>query len=190
MFGKHVDPQPSQIDIENKLSIELLKHRQQQHQHLLFEDEAANIGSRRIPEVLFDKCKQSPLILLEAATAARVEITYQEYITESLAEHQQFYGEQAGWDNWSAYLHECFDKIQRRLGGVRYQALKALLSDALQIQQNTGNSEHHKAWIESLLVDYYDPMYDYQLSKKQQRVVFRGEIDEVLEFLKQHYELT
>ncbi len=189
VFGKHVDPQPSQIDIENTLSIELLKHREQKHLNLLFEDEAANIGSRRIPELLFEKFKQSPLILLEADTQSRVDITFQEYIIEALAEHQKFSGEEQGWYNWSIYLNECFDKIQRRLGGVRYQSLKTLLADALDIQLKTGNSEHHKTWIESLLVDYYDPMYDYQLSKKQERVIFKGERESVVEFLAQRYQL-
>ena len=38
VFGKHVTPQPSQIDIENNLSIELLKHLQQEHTKIILED--------------------------------------------------------------------------------------------------------------------------------------------------------
>jgi len=39
-------------------------------------------------------------------------------------------------------------------------------------------------------VDYYDPMYDYQISKKEQRVVFKGQQVEVLHYLKEHYQIT
>jgi len=28
------------------------------------------------------------------------------------------------------------------------------------------SAELHKQWIEGLLVDYYDPMYDYQMKKR------------------------
>lgn len=44
-------------------------------------------------------------------------------------------------------------------------------------------SGHHHAWIEQLLLWYYDPMYDYQLSKKQDRIVMQGDRDAVREFL-------
>lgn len=185
VFGKHVAPQPSQIDIENTLSIKLMKQLHKQHTQLVFEDEAPNIGSRKIPEILFNKMKQSPLILLEASVDQRVDITFQEYIIEALSEHQQHYGEEAGFNIWVEQLHESLDKIQRRLGGERHKNLKLLLSDAIQQQQSTNNPDAHKAWIQSLLVDYYDPMYDFQTSKKLDRVIFKGSQDEVLSYLQQ-----
>jgi len=37
--------------------------------------------------------------------------------------------------------------------------------------------------VESLLVDYYDPMYSYQIQKKLNRVVFKGNQSEVLDYL-------
>ena len=189
VFGKHVTPQPSQIDIENQLSIEFIKHRQQQHTHLLLEDEAANIGSRRIPDVLFERMKQAPLVLLQASIEERVEITFAEYIDDALAEHQQHYGEQQGFTIWAEQLNNCFDKIQRRLGGVRYATFKKLLNDALVYHQQQNDRSLHRQWIEHLLVDYYDPMYDFQLSKKEQRVVFRGERDEVKQFILENYRI-
>lgn len=183
VFGKHVSPQPSQIDIENTLSISLMKHLHQHQNHLVFEDEAPNIGSRKIPEVLFDKMKQSPLILLEATVDERVDITFQEYIIEALSEHQLHYGEEDGFTIWCSQLHESIDKIKRRLGGERHKQLKALLSDAIQQQQSSNNLDSHKNWIKTLLVDYYDPMYDFQTSKKLDRVIFRGHQNDVLSFL-------
>lgn len=186
VFGKHVSPQPSQIDIENILSISLMQHLHKQQSHLVFEDEAPNIGSRKIPEVLYHKMKQSPLILLEANVESRVDITFQEYIIEALSEHQLHYGEDKGFIIWTEQLHESIDKIKRRLGGERHKELKHLLTEAIQEQQSTNSLVSHKNWIQSLLVDYYDPMYDYQTSKKQDRVIFRGIESEVLDFLTQH----
>lgn len=190
VFGKHVTPQPAQIDIENKLSIELLKHIHKQHIHLVLEDEGANIGSRRIPEALFDIMQQSPLIQLEASVDDRINITFEEYIIEALAEHQNFYGDDAGFTKWAEQLEASIDKIQRRLGGVRHKELKALLSHAIQQHQINNNLQSHKDWIRVLLVDYYDPMYDYQFSKKEHRVIFKGSQDDILSFLKTDYQLT
>ncbi len=190
VFGNHVTPQPSQIDIENILSIELLKMLDRKKCNIVFEDEAPNIGSRRIPEVLFNKMKQSPLVLLEASVDERINITFQEYIIEALAEHQAFNGEEEGFMSWANQLNNAIDKIQRRLGGVRYTEIKAILDKAIMQQQSTGNTDLHLDWIRSLLVDYYDPMYDYQISKKESRIVFNGPQSEVFNFLKSQYNIV
>ncbi|HPY40365.1 MAG TPA: tRNA 2-selenouridine(34) synthase MnmH, partial [Thiolinea sp.] len=54
---------------------------------------------------------------------------------------------------------------------------------ALAQQMRTGETWLHRIWIEFLLIDYYDPMYDYQISQKRDRVVFAGNRQEVREFL-------
>ncbi len=190
VFGKHVTPQPSQINIENNLSISLLKLRNKNISQIVFEDEAPNIGSRQIPEVLFNKLQQAPIIQLEVSIEERMDITFQEYIIDALAEHQQFYGDETGFIKWSEQLTEAIDKIQRRLGGVRHKQLKALLLSAINKQRETGYIQQHKDWINSLLVDYYDPMYDYQFSKKTKRVVFKGSQNEVLEFLSDRFAIS
>ena len=182
VFGKHVTPQPTQIDIENKLSIDLIKIIEQGYTKIIIEDEGSNIGSRRLPECLTEKMKQSPIVLLEASIEERINITFQEYIIEALAEHQLHYGDEKGFQVWSDQLIESVDKIKRRLGGVRHKELKQLLLDAIK-QQISGNAEFHKEWISVLLVDYYDPMYDYQLSKKQDRIIFKGTKEEVFDYL-------
>lgn len=189
VFGKHATPQPTQIDIENALSIELIKHLEQGHTKIVLEDEGSNIGSRRLPENLIHKMRQSPVVLLEASIEKRIDITFQEYIIEALAEYQALYGEEQGFQRWSDQLHEAIDKIQRRLGGVRHQELKVLLTNAIQ-QQITGNPEAHKEWIKLLLVDYYDPMYDFQLSKSKDRVVFKGTESELYEYFMSELTIT
>jgi len=190
VFGKHVTPQPSQIDIENALSIALLKQRQQKHLTLLMEDEGAAIGSRRIPDVIFHAMKRAPLVLLQASVEQRVEIIFQEYIVSALAEYQQVYGEADGFQQWSVNLLEALDKIQRRLGGQRHLELYDIMQQAIRQQHERDDPQQHRQWIHSLLVDYYDPMYDYQIGAKTERVVFQGEADEVMDFLQQQYALS
>lgn len=190
VFGIHATPQPSQIDVENQLSIELLKLHHRHASNILFEDESANIGSRRIPENLFNRMKESPIVLLDASNEERVDITFDEYITNALSEYLTLYGEEDGFNRWSDYLLSSIDKIQRRLGGVRHKALHKLMNTAISKHREEHNPELHREWIYSLLVDYYDPMYDYQLSKKKDRVIFKGNHEEVLAYIASQYEIA
>jgi len=183
VFGKHATPQPTQIDIENNLSIELLKHLNKGHTSIILEDEGSNIGSRRIPEYLIQKMKQAPIVLLEKNIEERIEILFQEYINEGLAEYRLLYDKDEGFKRWQKELIHSIDKIQRRLGGLRHKKIKIQLMNAIE-QQAIGNSDYFKEWINVLLTDYYDPMYDYQLNNKHERVVFRGNQNEVSEYLK------
>lgn len=189
VFGKHVEPQPSQIEIENSLSVEIIKKLDSGRLHLLFEDEAPNIGSRNIPRTLFDKMRESPLVLLEEDIETRVNITFDEYITASLQQYQQYYDTDTGFQKWAEQLQTSLDKIERRLGGVRYKQMKQLMQDALQQHRSHNDSQLHRRWIETLLADYYDPMYDYQLTRKMHRVVCQGNKAEVSDFLKSEYGL-
>jgi len=189
VFGKHAKPQPSQIDIENVLSIELLKLRSTNVTNIVIEDEGISIGSRRIPDVFFNRMKESPLIILDASVDERVEITFNEYINASLAEYQTLLGEDEGLETWAANLQNSLTRIQRRLGGVRYSEYKTIMDDAIKVQKNTGESKLHKIWIKNLLTQYYDPMYDYQLSHKKDRQIFQGDQQAVLAFLAENYHI-
>ena len=186
-FGYRVAPQPSQINIENTLAIALLKHRSHNIHKLVLEDEAPNIGSRSVPTGIIQAMHKAPLIIVEADIGERVALVFDEYINISLAEYQQAQGEELGFETWANNLRSAMDRIQRRLGVERHNALKAILDDAIQQQRTDNDREHHKTWIRTLLLEYYDPMYDYQLAKKVERVVFRGDHDSILEFLQQQH---
>ena len=186
-FGKRVAPQPSQIDIENTLAISLLKLRTNGIDKIVLEDEAPNIGSRSVPANMIEAMQQAPLILLEASLEARIAHVFEEYITASLAEYQQAQGDALGFENWAANLRSALERIQRRLGGQRYQRIRTIMDDAIQQQRTNDTREHHKDWIGAMLVEYYDPMYDYQLAKKTERIVFRGDDASVLAYLQQQH---
>ncbi|MGL5696793.1 MAG: tRNA 2-selenouridine(34) synthase MnmH, partial [Plesiomonas shigelloides] len=59
-----------------------------------------------------------------------------------------------------------------------------LLESALVEHQQGQSADVHLRWLEPLLVDYYDPMYQYQLSKKADRIGFTGTYQEVEDFLR------
>ncbi len=187
VFGKHAEPQPSQIDIENELSIALLKHRNNNVSNIVIEDESSNIGSRRIPDCLFNRMRQSPVVMLEASIDERIDIIFNEYIIDALAEYQRIFGDIVGIDIWAENLQYSLDKIQRRLGGLRYKNLKEIMADAINKHLDSDEKIHHKIWIRSLLMDYYDPMYDYQIGRKKDRLLFQGDQQSVLALLSDKY---
>jgi len=87
-----------------------------------------------------------------------------------------------GFHAFSGGLLDALDRIQKRLGGQRYQTLKGIMTDAIE-RHRRGDPEQHKHWIALLLTDYYDPMYDYQQASKTRAIQFRGDYDSALDFL-------
>ena len=179
-FGRFTTPQPTPIDFENQLAWALIHHNDAGHNHMVLEDEGRNIGDRYLPEPLVAHFRKSNVVLLERSMEERVQITFDEYITVAQNDYIALHGEETGADEWFSYMDQCIDRIKKRLGGLRYQQIKELLRTA----HESGDLEQHKEWIEQLLRDYYDPMYDYQLQNKADRIVFRGHENAVKEYLK------
>lgn len=182
-FGKRLGGQPTQIGFENALSIALLKHRHAAPQTaIVLEDESRLIGRIALPEVLRDSMAKAPLAVVEMPLSERVEHTFHNYILRNLADWQTHAGELAGFAAFADELRQNLATLQRRLGGHRHSHLLSEMNAALAAHAR-GNPEAHRAWIETLLRDYYDPMYAYQLGLKAGRVIFRGSYDEVAAFL-------
>jgi tRNA 2-selenouridine synthase len=183
-FGPQITPQPTQINFENNLAVRLLQQRAAGYQQLIFEDESPNIGSVHVPKTVFNQLAASPLVMLEVSNQERAEISYQEYVVDMVAAfNRQQHDAEQGLQAFSRYILNSLEKIKRRLGGVRYATVRQMMESALAIQQHTGDTEAHLRWVEFILFDYYDPMYDYQISKKSSRLVFRGDKTAVREYL-------
>lgn len=184
-FGTQPTPQPPQIGFENDLAIQLLRKFHQGQTTLVFEDESRTIGSVHLPDTFFAALSSAPLILMQVPNEERVEISYQEYVVDNLAAFTTVNGgdAQAGFAAFSAYLLGSLAKVQRRLGGVRYQQAREMMERALQQQMRDQSTTAHYDWVRFILLDYYDPMYDYQISKKQNRLVFTGSPAEVRDYL-------
>jgi len=182
-FGRFTTPQPAQINFEDELAYELIHFDNKGYNKLVIEHESHNIGRIFIPKPIYENFTKGSLIILETPIEERTQITYDEYVVSALAEHEKMYGEE-GEAKWFESIDGGLDRIKKRLGSERYLALKALLIDAFNIQLKNGDTEAHKSWVEVLLHDYYDPMYDYQIEKSPIPVIFRGNKEEVLEFIK------
>ena len=184
-FGKRAESQPTQINFENRIAIELLKLRACGHQQMIMEDESRLIGRCALPLTLQEKLREAPLVILEANLEDRVHHSWENYILSNYREQVALCNsDEVAFTAFADSLKLSLGNIRKRLGGARHQELAKVLEAALLAHQQ-GDPEPHKQWIEVLLRDYYDPMYDYQLKSKQRHVVFRGNFTEVLEFLSQ-----
>ncbi|TVS13900.1 MAG: tRNA 2-selenouridine(34) synthase MnmH [Gammaproteobacteria bacterium] len=181
-FGGRPGGQPPPAGFENALAIRLLQLEATGAGPVVVEDESRNIGRLSLPEALSANLARSPLVLVERSLEERVQITLEDYIEAGLAERQVAHGE-GGFAVFAHWLRDAMHRIRKRLGGVRHREITALLEDALRLQADSGDPSGHRAWIERLLADYYDPMYDYQLRQKADRIVFRGSAEAVAAFL-------
>ena len=186
-FGRQVTPQPAQIDFENRLAVAMLKAHHKVGGPMYLEDESRLIGRCSLPESLRTKMAEAPLLILERPLPERVDIIRADYVEGMLADYVARDGEEAGWLNFRDYLLSAIDRIRKRLGGERHQKLRALMEQALDQQGANGSTADHDAWIESLLRDYYDPMYDYQLGQKEGRVLVRGGPDTITDYAKNQH---
>ncbi len=179
-FGRHAQPQATQINFENHIARQYLNkgHRDT----WIFEDESKTIGSCHLPIALYENLKQAPIVLLEASFEYRLQHIKEEYIDSMLAEFMQQDPEQA-WPAFGQYLEQSLYAIRKRLGGALYQELSQIQQQAINKHREQGDTQAHLAWLSPLIGQYYDPMYRYQLEQKQERIIFKGDSQAVLEYL-------
>ena len=161
-FGQLDTPQPTPVSFELALAQRLL-----QTEHLntcLIEDESRTIGRLAIPDQLYTAMQSSPIIVLEDSFEARVQLTYENYVRNADA----------------STLLEALGRIRKRLGQERHAVVKSQLKKAI----DQGYESLHLDWIASLFKWYYDPMYEYQLNRKLDRIVFQGDAEAVCEYLR------
>ncbi|HEY5647299.1 MAG TPA: tRNA 2-selenouridine(34) synthase MnmH [Pseudomonadales bacterium] len=165
-FGGRPEGQPPPVAFENALAVAWLNH---QSNILILEDESRTIGRLAVPPAWHTAMQQAPLVILETEMPARLANISREYVWEPLAA-----GMAAA--TLEARLAQALNRIRRRLGGQRHAEVAALLARGFE-------NGDHDVWIARLLDWYYDPMYDYQLEAKLDRVVFRGDPAAVANFL-------
>ena len=184
-FGRKITPQPSQIDFENALAYELIAREAAGRKKLVFEDEGRNVGRLYLPLPLHHRLESAPLVVLETAMQRRVEITFDEYVVQA----QKVY-EEAGigdpFTAWAKDIAAALQRIRKRLGSERSKEAEKMFESACRSQQRMGDIQAHKGWVEYLLREYYDPMYDYQIAKRSDRIVFRGDERAVREYFSEN----
>ena len=162
-FGARAQPQPTPIAFENDLAAACL--RCPAGTAVAIEDESRTIGRLAVPETLFEAMQAAPIVLLETAMETRVAHIFDEYVRQD--------------PDACRRLPPALDRIRKRLGGERHATLTKLMTGAFE----HGDEAQHHAWIERLLQWYYDPMYDYQMERKRDRIVFKGDFDAVRDYL-------
>ncbi len=183
-FGKRATGQPSNIDFENRLAVDLLKKRDHGIEQFVLEDESRMVGSCALPLPLFQGMQQFPMVWLEDSLQGRVERILRDYVVDLCAEFIDVHGEE-GFALFSERLLASLNNVQKRLGGERHRRMLILMEAALAEQARSGAVDLHRDWIEGLLREYYDPMYAFQREKKGARIEFVGEQAAVLEYLRQ-----
>ncbi|MBT5488351.1 MAG: tRNA 2-selenouridine(34) synthase MnmH [Halieaceae bacterium] len=182
-FGKRVTAQPTQISFELAVGIEMAKRYAEDPSRLILEDEGRLIGRCALPLPLQAARHHADWIQLEVPLEDRVQHSYDNYILSNL---EEMLTPSADWDTafneFERGLLDALSRIQKRLGDTRYRALHAELTAALS-SHRLGDPEPHKKWIEVLLTQYYDPMYNYQMAKRVQAPIFRGNESEVIGYL-------
>ncbi|UQI33186.1 tRNA 2-selenouridine(34) synthase MnmH [Pseudomonas bijieensis] len=183
-FGKRATGQPSNIDFENRLAVDVLKKRAAGIEQFVLEDESRAVGSCALPLSLYQRMQQVPMVWLEDSLEHRVERILRDYVVDLCAEFVAVHGDE-GFSLFSERLLASLDNIHKRLGGDRHRRLMNILETALAEQASSGAVDLHRGWIEGLLREYYDPMYAFQREKKGRRIEFSGEQAAVLEYLRE-----
>ena len=203
-FGALPGGQPSNINFENGLAIELLQRQAAGQSHFILEDESRMIGRCTLPNSLFSLMELAPLVQLDAPLGERinricrdyVEGMYQRFAAVAARGQSEPNGQsaQSAEQALQQFLSQGLERLTRRLGLLNYQKLNAQLELALQQQFNQQDYSGHHLWIERLLVDYYDPIYLRHLRAREAKIVFRGDHQACREYLNalsfQHLGLT
>lgn len=177
-FGQLLEPQPSQVDFENSISVALLKLLDDQQPRVYLEDEGRLIGRLALPDALREKMTTAPLAVVEESLSSRIQVVLEDYVIDLGRRFADNYPED-GVSRHRQKLQSDLDKIRKRLGGARQQAISAMIDVAFAVQEREGSLESHREWIGALLETYYDPMYEYQLSKRAGKQLFRGSREQV-----------
>lgn len=184
-FGRTVEAQFAQATFENYLAVDMLK-KSPYHSRWVLEDEGRAIGANGLPESLRIQMATAHLVVVDDPFERRIARLKEEYFDRMTHDFIEAYGEEKGWQEYSDYLHHGLYAIRRRLGAQRAAELTQLLDNALAAQKISANTEVHFSWLSPLLKEYYDPMYRYQLSKKQDKIIYTGSYEEVEQWFANH----
>ena len=182
-FGAAIDQQPSPINFENAISSALLKHRHQHSNKVFLEDEGHLIGSLTLPLALKDKMSTLGHIELDTPIEQRIEFAIEDYITSLYNDYLKEHAPDVALDLLAQRHVQSLSRIRKRLGALRYTQACDLLNIAISAHKNQNSIEKYHDFIHLILTQYYDPMYAYQLTKKNRESIFSGSSDEIIQFV-------
>ncbi len=184
--GDAFDQQPSVIDWENQVSIEFIKHRDKFPGKPVFvEDEGRRIGRVNMPDHLFSALLKAPRAILQVDLETRIQLIRDDYIQCNWPDYQQAFGDSAEAE-FTRFVLDNLARIQKRLGGDRYQQVKQCFESALKALFKDDSVAEFDPGIQILLEQYYDPMYRYQIKEKKPEIIFEGPEAEFLQWAEEY----
>ena len=200
------EDQPAQIDFENSIIIELLKHRKSSPTLPVYvEDEGNRIGRVALPMSMHKPMGDFPSIILETPLQKRIDICIEEYIQSPFHTYLDSGNANASDDNEEkghARIRSVFleavgrihKKLKRKWGGTSNEGYDIVseFEKAFDLfkRSNASNVSGFRKPIQLLLEEYYDPMYDYQMSKREGDVLFRGSMEDIVKWAGDHSTLN
>ena len=178
-FGRLPGGQPGQVDFENTLAIQLMKLFEQSDVPVVMEDEGKLVGRVALPPALVSKMRESPLMVVEAELEDRVDVIFDDYIDNLSERYRQLAGIQ-GDELHRQHLVDSLDRIRKRLGSEKHKEISDVMERAFRAPEADAPGLH-RDWIRALLVDYYDPMYDYLVNRRVGPVIARGDRAVIIE---------
>ncbi len=172
-FGAFKTPQPSQINFENKLAFSYLNHTSD---ILFLEDESKTIGKNYLPISWYEKMQSSALIIIKTSMEERINNIYNEYIKLPMQDKN-------GSTILFLSLSNSLNKIKKRIGGKNHDDIQKNMKQAFKLNKQA----LHKDWIQKILINYYDPMYKYQLNKRKDLVSFEGDYETVKDYIDNNF---
>ncbi len=189
-FGK-LGPQPAQAQFENLIALALLRIPQKhpgletirflngtKKQTLIVEDESRMIGGCTLPESVFANFRSQPVLLLEEPMDFRVQVILESYVVSK-------YKTLDNPDLVLQSLEESLKSIVKKLGFQRFTELSERMK-AAHGESLKGEYNGHRNWIEVLLREYYDPLYQKSFTKRNPRVLVAGNRTELKEWIHSH----
>ena len=165
--------QPTQINFDNALAIDILRKRAAGHARFVVEDEGQAVGSCSLPPALYQGMQRHGLVWLEDSLENRKQRILRDYVIDLGAEFVAAHG-RAGPDPVRATPAPEPGQHRQATGRRAPKRLAAIMDEALRGQALGLGVAGHLGWIEGLLSEYYDPMYVYQRQQKTSRIVFAG----------------
>ena len=150
---------------------------------VMFESESHLIGRISLPAFFQNALRDAPVVELITPDCDRIRQIREGYITTAMNAFRVALSEDESLAKLEQFISDNLGRIQRRLGGEKYQRLVALVPSAVnEIRLNLA-TESMDEIVRTLLHDYYDPLYAHKMLGREEQVVFSGSAAEIRDWL-------
>jgi len=173
-FGKLLNQVvPSQTHFENCVALDLY-----QQKWIILEDESKRIGDLFVPKKVYTKIDTCPVIIIRATVEERCAGIFQDYVAGPLQTSRE--------DEVCNHLLNSLTLLTKRLGSAKIKSIEEMILNAFKNAPHQASS--HAPWIEQLLVEHYDPLYERGFKRHTRKILYEGTIDSCRKFLNHEHQ--